>query len=324
VSGRRTLVTGAAGFIGSWVVERLLARGDRVIGLDSFDQFYDPGIKRRNLAAASGSQGFRLVEGDIRDEALWDGLLEDEAVDVIVHLAARAGVRPSIAQAPLYADVNVRGTTVLFEAARRHGVPKVVYASSSSVYGGNEKVPFAEEDPVDHPVSPYAATKKACEVVAHTYHHLYEIDAIGLRYFTVYGPRQRPEMAIHKFTRMVTAGESIPVFGDGSSRRDYTYIDDIADGTLAAIERGRGYRIYNLGESRTTTLLDLVRMVGESLGKTPKVSHVPEQPGDVPATFADVTRARTELGYDPQVDMEEGLRRFVDWYRRGSEGESER
>jgi UDP-glucuronate 4-epimerase len=315
VTSRHILVTGAAGFIGSWVVERLLARGDRVTGLDSFDLFYDPAIKRRNLRTALGSSRFSLVEGDLRDEALWAGLLSGEPVDVVLHLAARAGVRPSIDQAALYADVNVRGTTVVLEAARRHRVPKVVYASSSSVYGGNEKVPFSEEDPVDQPVSPYAATKKATEVIAHTYHHLYGLETIGLRYFTVYGPRQRPEMAIHKFTRMIERGESIPVFGDGSSQRDYTYVDDVVAGTLAAIDRGQGYRIYNLGESRTTSLLDLVAMIGRAIGSTPKVKHLPDQPGDVPVTYADVTRAREELGYDPRVGMEEGIERFVRWYR---------
>lgn len=315
MTSRHILVTGAAGFIGSWVVERLLARGDRVTGLDSFDLFYDPAIKRRNLRSALGSSRFSLVEGDLRDEALWAGLLSSEPVDVVLHLAARAGVRPSIDQAALYADVNVRGTTVVLEAARRHRVPKVVYASSSSVYGGNEKVPFSEEDPVDHPVSPYAATKKATEVIAHTYHHLYGLETIGLRYFTVYGPRQRPEMAIHKFTRLIERGESIPVFGDGSSQRDYTYVDDIVAGTLAAIDRGQGYRIYNLGESRTTSLLDLVAMIGRAIGSTPKVKHLPDQPGDVPVTYADVTRAREELGYDPRVGMEEGIERFVRWYR---------
>lgn len=315
MTSRHILVTGAAGFIGSWVVERLLARGDRVTGLDSFDLFYDPAIKRRNLRTALGSSRFSLVEGDLRDEALWAGLLSGEPVDVVLHLAARAGVRPSIDQAALYADVNVRGTTVVLEAARRHRVPKVVYASSSSVYGGNEKVPFSEEDPVDQPVSPYAATKKATEVIAHTYHHLYGLETIGLRYFTVYGPRQRPEMAIHKFTRMIERGESIPVFGDGSSQRDYTYVDDVVAGTLAAIDRGQGYRIYNLGESRTTSLLDLVAMIGRAIGSTPKVKHLPDQPGDVPVTYADVTRAREELGYDPRVGMEEGIERFVRWYR---------
>lgn len=314
MEGRHILVTGAAGFIGSSVVDRLLARGDRVLGLDNFDLFYDPAIKRANLAVARRNESFELVEGDIRDEALWDALLAERRVDVILHLAARAGVRPSIAQAALYADVNVRGTTLVFEAARRHEVPKVVYASSSSVYGGNEKVPFSEDDPVDHPVSPYAATKKATEVIAHTYHHLYGLGVVGLRYFTVYGPRQRPEMAIHKFTRLIRGGEVIPVFGDGSSRRDYTYIDDIVDGTLAAIDRGAGYRIYNLGESQTTTLLELVDMIGGALGREPRVQHEPDQPGDVPATYADVSRARAELGYDPSVGMKEGISRFVEWY----------
>lgn len=314
MSAGHVLVTGAAGFIGSWVVERLLGRGDRVTGVDSFDLFYDPKIKRRNLEIARGSERFELIEGDIRDDALWDRLLGGQPIDAIVHLAARAGVRPSIEQAALYADVNVRGTTLVFEAARRHGVGKVVYASSSSVYGGNRKVPFAEEDSVDHPVSPYAATKKATEVIAHTYHHLYGMDAIGLRYFTVYGPRQRPEMAIHKFTRMIAAGEEIPVFGDGSSRRDYTYVDDIVDGTVAALDRASGYRVFNLGESRTTTLSDLVGMLSSTLGRQARVKRLPDQPGDVPVTYADVSRARKELGYDPGVGMGEGLERFVQWF----------
>ena len=309
------LLTGAAGFIGSHVADRLLERGDRVVALDNFDDFYDPAIKRANLARWSGHEAFRLVEGDIRDSALVSRLMEEEGVETLIHLAARAGVRPSLEQPELYADVNVRGTTVLLEAARRTGVKKVVYASSSSVYGGNEKVPFSEDDPVDHPVSPYAATKKATEVIAHTFHHLYGLDMIGLRFFTVYGPRQRPEMAIHKFTRLIDEGQTLPMFGDGSSRRDYTYIDDIVDGVEAAVDRATGYRLYNLGESETTSLADLIAMIGKILDKTPRIERHSFQPGDVPITFADVTRARQELGYRPSVSIEQGLERFIHWYR---------
>ncbi len=314
-TGGAVLVTGAAGFIGSHLVDRLLARGERVVGLDNFDSFYDPAIKRENLAGALRQGGFRLVEGDIRDRALLDRVLGEEPVRAIVHLAARAGVRPSVEQPELYADVNVRGTTVILEAAVAAGVGRVLYASSSSVYGGNEKVPFSEDDPVDHPVSPYAATKKACELIAHAFHHVHGIEAIGLRFFTVYGPRQRPEMAIHKFTRLLAEGKPVPVFGDGTSRRDYTYIDDIIDGVLAALDRARGYRVYNLGESATTALLDLVRMIAEELGVEPRMEFRPFQPGDVPITFADVSRARAELGYDPRVPVREGIRRFVAWFR---------
>ncbi|HHN75566.1 MAG TPA: NAD-dependent epimerase/dehydratase family protein, partial [Acidobacteria bacterium] len=245
------MVTGAAGFIGSHVTDRLIERGDRVLGLDNFDDFYDPAVKRDNLRRWEGHEAFHLVEGDIRDRHLLAGLMAGEPIDAVVHLAARAGVRPSLEQPELYADVNVRGTTVLLEAARQAGIGRVIYASSSSVYGGNEKVPFSEDDPVDHPVSPYAATKKATEVIAHAFHHLYGMDTIGLRFFTVYGPRQRPEMAIHKFTRLIDRGRPVPMFGDGSSQRDYTYIDDIVVGVLAAIDRARGCRVYNLGESAT-------------------------------------------------------------------------
>lgn len=315
------LVTGAAGFIGSSLVDRLVERGDRVVGLDNFDTFYDPAIKRANIAQWDGHEGFRIVEGDIRDAQLVEGLLREEGVDSIIHLAARAGVRPSLEQPELYADVNVRGTTIIFECARKAGVKRVIYASSSSVYGGNKKVPFSEEDPVDHPVSPYAATKKASEVIAHSFHHLYGMDAIGLRFFTVYGPRQRPEMAIHKFTRMIDHGEAIPVFGDGSSRRDYTYIDDICDGVIACVDRAQGYRVYNLGESETTTLSELIEQVGAAVGKEVLIDRLPFQPGDVEVTFADVTRAREELGYDPKVKVAEGLKRFMAWYR-GQFGEA--
>ena len=309
------LVTGAAGFIGSHVTDRLIERGDRVLGLDNFDDFYDPAVKRDNLRRWEGHEAFHLVEGDIRDRHLLAGLMAGEPIDAVVHLAARAGVRPSLEQPELYADVNVRGTTVLLEAARQAGIGRVIYASSSSVYGGNEKVPFSEDDPVDHPVSPYAATKKATEVIAHAFHHLYGMDTIGLRFFTVYGPRQRPEMAIHKFTRLIDRGRPVPMFGDGSSQRDYTYIDDIVVGVLAAIDRARGCRVYNLGESATTSLAELIDLIGRALGREPRIERRPLQPGDVPRTWADVSRARQELGYDPQVPIEEGIERFVRWYR---------
>jgi UDP-glucuronate 4-epimerase len=312
------LVTGAAGFIGSHTVERLLARGERVVGLDNFDPFYDPAIKRTNLAAASRDPRFTLVEGDIRDAALLEALFAKEPVRAVIHLAARAGVRPSVEEPALYADVNVRGTTVVLEAARRAGVPKVVYASSSSVYGGNTKVPFSEDDPVDHPVSPYAATKKATELVASAFHHLYGMDTIGLRFFTVYGPRQRPEMAIAAFTRWIDEGRPVPVFGDGSALRDYTYIDDIVDGVMGALDRGRGDRVYNLGESETTSLIELVRRIGAAVGREPRIDFRPPQPGDVPTTFADIARARQELGYHPAVKVAEGIPRFVAWYRRSA------
>ncbi|NJN64614.1 MAG: NAD-dependent epimerase/dehydratase family protein [Acidobacteria bacterium] len=323
---RRDLAHGAAGFIGSHLVDRLLARGERVVGIDCFDTFYDPRIKRRNLEGALSQPRFTLVEGDIRDGALLRRTIEDNGVDVVVHLAARAGVRPSLENPELYADVNVRGTTLIFETARAAGVKRVVYASSSSVYGGNVKVPFSEDDAVDHPVSPYAATKKANELLAHVYHRVYGMTMVGLRYFTVYGPRQRPEMAIAKFTTLIDEGRPIPFYGDGHSRRDYTYIDDIVDGTIAALDRGEGHCVYNLGESATTTLADLVAGIGRVVGREPVLERLPDQPGDVPVTYADVSRARRELGYDPRVPVAEGLRRYVEWYRdqRRVRGESER
>ncbi|MHC4527784.1 MAG: NAD-dependent epimerase/dehydratase family protein, partial [Planctomycetota bacterium] len=245
----KALVTGAAGFIGSHLTERLLADGWSVVGLDNFDDFYDPQIKRGNIRAALENKAFTLIEADIRDGAVMDEAL-GQGIDVVVHLAAKAGVRPSIEQPVLYTDVNVKGTMVVLESAREHGTNKMVFGSSSSVYGNNEKVPFSEDDNVDFPISPYAATKKACELICHTYHHLYGIDITCLRFFTVYGPRQRPDLAIHKFARLIEQGKPIPVYGDGSMMRDFTYIDDIINGTLAAMEKCAGFNIYNLGESR--------------------------------------------------------------------------
>ncbi len=311
----RALVTGGAGFIGSHLCERLRGEGVEVTALDSFDPFYDPRLKERNLARLAGDQGFHLVRGDIRDEAAVEELFASGSFDTVFHLAARAGVRPSLEQSRVYHDVNVTGTVVLLEAARRHHVGRFLFGSSSSVYGNNEKVPFAEDDPVDHPVSPYAASKRAGELAAHTYHHLYGMDVICLRFFTVYGPRQRPEMAIRKFTRSILEGKPVPRFGDGNTVRDYTYIDDIIDGVLAAARRGQGYRIYNLGESRTTSLTELIGLLSQALGRAAVVEPRPHQPGDVRRTFADITRAREEIGYAPRVDMAEGIRRFVEWYR---------
>jgi UDP-glucuronate 4-epimerase len=309
------LVTGGAGFIGSSVVDRLLARGDEVVCLDNFDSFYSPAIKRRNIAGALKHKGFRLVEGDIRDMALLREVFKSENIDMIFHPAARAGVRPSIVDPMLYEDVNIKGTMNLLEMAKEHKVKGFIFASSSSVYGRNEKVPFSEDDSVDNPISPYAATKKACELICYTYHHLYRINITCLRFFTVYGPRQRPEMAIHKFARLIDQGKPVPMFGDGRSKRDYTYIDDIVDGVIKAIEHNAPYGIYNLGESQTTELRELIALIAKYLGKDAVIEEHPDQPGDVPITYADITKSKRELGYDPQTKVGEGVRRFVEWYK---------
>ena len=309
------LVTGGAGFIGSHLCEALLQREHKVVALDSFDDFYEPAVKRTNLAKCDGTADFSLVEGDIRDADTVDTVLHDHGVDVIVHLAARAGVRPSIEQPVLYQDVNVGGTAVLLEAARLHGVRKFIFAGSSSVYGNNKKVPFAESDNVDFPISPYAASKKAGELLCHTFHHLYGMDITCLRFFTVYGPRQRPDLAIHKFARLIEAGRPIPVFGDGTMMRDHTFIDDIVDGVLRAIDKCAGFAIYNLGNSHPVSLADLIAAIERALGKKATIDRQPPQPGDVDRTFADVSRARKELGYVPRTALADGLHRFVDWLR---------
>ena len=311
----RVLVTGAAGFIASHFSERLLRKGVSVVGLDSFDDFYDPAIKEKNLAQARDHESFSLVRGDIRDRELLDGL--PDGIDSIVHIAARAGVRPSIAQPRLYYDVNVMGTLNLMELARKREIRKFVFASSSSVYGNNNTVPFSEEDRVDNPISPYAATKKAAELLAHSYTHLYGITCLCLRFFTVYGPRQRPDLAIHKFSKLMSRGEEIPMFGDGTSERDYTYIDDILQGLEASLgwvhDHEAVHEILNLGESRTVALREMISVIGEELGIEPRIRCLPEQPGDVERTFADISKARKILGYDPQWDFREGIRTFLKW-----------
>ncbi|MDX1387687.1 MAG: GDP-mannose 4,6-dehydratase [Acidobacteriota bacterium] len=311
----RILVTGGAGFIGSHLTERLLADGHGVVVLDNFDTFYDPDSKRRNLEGVTGAAGFLLVEGDIRDGELVEKLFAREGFDAVIHLAARAGVRPSIAEPQLYVSVNLDGTAELLEAARRHAVKRFLFGSSSSVYGNNDKVPFSEDDPVDHPVSPYAATKKAGELLCHTYHHLFGIAIASLRFFTVYGPRQRPEMAIHKFARLLASGEEVEQYGDGSAERDYTYVSDIVDGIVLALSRCTRYHIWNLGGSKTTRLDDLIAKIAEGLGVERRARALPMQPGDVDRTWADVSRAREDLGWAPRVDLDRGLRLFLDWFQ---------
>ncbi|MEE9393057.1 MAG: NAD-dependent epimerase/dehydratase family protein [Planctomycetota bacterium] len=312
----RFLVTGGAGFIGSHLVDHILARGDECCVLDNYNRFYDPAIKRANLAQHADNPALRIVEGDLRNEADLDRAFEGE-IDQVIHLAAMAGVRPSLADPGLYVDVNLRGTTALFDALLKKGVSSVVFASSSSVYGANKKVPFSESDRVDHPVSPYAATKKAGELLAHTYHHIHGLDITCLRFFTVYGPRQRPEMAIHKFTRHIDEGRPLTMFGDGQSRRDYTYIDDIIDGVSKSMKHasGAGFKVYNLGESRTVTLKELIELIAKEVGKKAQIERQPDQPGDVAATFADISLACEEIGYAPKTAIEAGIARFVNWYQ---------
>jgi UDP-glucuronate 4-epimerase len=318
----RVLVTGVAGFIGSSVTEALLARGDAVVGVDNFNTFYDPGIKEgniREIEAHYGSSSFRLVRADIvKDERAMNAIFENEATrpEVICHLAAWAGVRPSILDPLCYQENNVEGTVRLLELARKHRVKPFVFASSSSVYGARRHVPFHEDDRVDDPISPYAASKKAGELFGYTYHHVHGTRFTALRFFTVYGPRQRPEMAIHLFARRILDGEPVVINGDGSSSRDYTYIDDCAKGVLGAIDRTAredGYRIYNLGCSETTTLNRLVELLQSALGKKAIIRHGEDQPGDVPLTFADITRARAELGYNPATKVTDGIPRFAAW-----------
>jgi UDP-glucuronate 4-epimerase len=309
------LVTGGAGFIGSHLVDRRLARGDRVVVLDDFNDFYDPGLKRANVATHLRDPGFRLVEGDIRDRPLVFRLFAEEKFDAVVHLAARAGVRPSLALPVLYEEVNVIGTLHLLEAAVAHGAPRFLFASSSSVYGVNSKLPFSEDDPIERPISPYATTKRAGELHVYTAHHLHGLAATCLRFFTVYGPRQRPEMAIAKFIRSIDTGTPIPFYGDGGSRRDYTYIDDIADGIEAALSVPSGFEIVNLGGAHPVTLSQLVTAIEKAVGRPAILDHQQNQPGDVSVTFASVEKAAKLLHFRARVPLEEGLKRSVEWYR---------
>jgi UDP-glucuronate 4-epimerase len=313
----RVLLTGAAGFIGSHVAERLLARGDEVVGLDCFDDFYPRAVKERNLAGLVGRPGFSLIEGDLRRAPDLARALA-RPIDSVIHLAALAGVRPSLAQPARFWDVNVIGSLQLLDACRSAGVGRMVFASSSSVYGQDSAPPFHEGDPCGQPMSPYAATKRAGELLMFNAHHLQGMDVTCLRLFTVYGPRQRPDLAIHKFTHLIASGQPIELYGDGQSARDYTWVDDIVTGILAAADRQSGppaYRIYNLGGARTTSLRELVERLSAALGRPARIVWKPEQPGDMRTTHADVSLAAAELGYAPTVTVEAGIPLFVDWWR---------
>ncbi len=317
-------VTGGAGFIGSHLCERLLLLGHDLIVLDNFNDFYDPAIKRRNFAEVAETarrlgRSLTLSEGDIRDSRFLEMTLGEGEPEAVIHLAAMAGVRPSIERPALYAEVNLGGTLNLLDASRAAGVRRILFASSSSVYGNSPTVPFAESDPVDTPISPYAATKKGGELLCHTWHHLYGISIACLRFFTVYGPRQRPDLAIHKFARMLSRGEPLPIYGDGSTSRDYTYVDDIIDGVIKALEWTGGdiprYGIFNLGESRPVALRRLVSVLEEAMGMPAQRVELPMQIGDVELTFADLTKSASQLGYRPSTEIESGIARFVAWFR---------
>ncbi|HQZ96272.1 MAG TPA: SDR family NAD(P)-dependent oxidoreductase [Pyrinomonadaceae bacterium] len=313
---KNILVTGGAGFIGSHLVDRLLSEGSwHVTVVDDFNDFYPPAIKRANIADHLKSENYRLIEADIRDDEKLAEIFGETKFDVIAHLAARAGVRPSLSEPKLYMETNINGTVNLLELAREHGIKQFVFGSSSSVYGINEKVPFAEDDRIFQPISPYAATKAAGELICHTYSHLYDIRTVCLRFFTVFGARQRPDLAIHKFSKLISEGKTIQVFGDGSSRRDYTYIDDIIEGVRAAIDYDKSiHEVFNLGESQTVTLSELIELIEQSLDLHAIIDRQPWQPGDVPATYADITKSRQLLDYNPKTKIQDGIPKFVEWF----------
>jgi UDP-glucuronate 4-epimerase len=314
---KNALITGGAGFIGSHLVDRLLATdAEHITVIDDFNDFYDPHIKRANISQHLKDSRYSLVEADIRDAAALQRQLENCSFDCIVHLAARAGVRPSLWQPQLYSETNINGTLNLLELARKLKVKQFVFGSSSSVYGINAHVPFSEDDPIRHPISPYAATKGAGELLCHTYSHLYGLRCVCLRFFTVYGPRQRPDLAIHKFAKLISEGKPIPVFGDGTTRRDYTYIDDIIDGVVAAMHYTLSdFDVFNLGESRTVELRELISLLEKELDTHAIIDRQPSQPGDVPQTFADISKAAALLNYHPKTQIEDGLHRFIEWFQ---------
>ena len=312
----KILITGGAGFIGSSLADRLLENDSEILCLDNFNNFYNPLIKENNIGHNLGNKNFTLIRGNILDKRFLEGIFSDNNIDIVIHLAAMAGVRPSIDNPLLYEKVNIEGTINLLECMKKYKVRKMLFASSSSVYGGNKKVPFSESDNVDMPVSPYAATKKSGELLCYNYHHLYNFDIYCLRFFTVYGPRQRPEMAIHKFTRQIYSGQKITVFGDGSSSRDYTYIDDITDGLIKCIDRVKGYEIINLGNSNPIKLIELVKLIQVISGRKSEIITEDMKPGDVFITFADIEKAKKIIGFRPHTSIEDGIKKFISWYEK--------
>lgn len=315
------LITGGAGFIGSTITERLLNEGNKVVVVDNFCDYYDPQLKQDNVTPFLNNENFILYKSDIRDAETLRKAFEENNIDIIIHLAAMAGVRPSIENPVLYQDVNGIGTQNILEQAKKHNIKSLVMASSSSVYGNCKEVPFKEDMIVDYAISPYAATKKANEVMAHVYHKLYNMNIIMLRFFTVYGPKQRPDLAINKFTRMMQNGEEITMYGDGTTSRDYTYVDDIVDGVIRSCnyveEKENVYEIINLGSNNPISLKEMIATIGRVLNIEPKIQQLPMQPGDVDRTYADITKARTLLGYEPKMTFEEGIRHFIKWANKG-------
>ena len=309
----RYLVTGGAGFIGSHVCEALLERGDSVICIDNFNAYYNPEVKKNNIGSVSDNKNFKLYSADILDLEKMTEIFSREKPEKVIHLAARAGVRPSLEQPGLYADVNIRGLINMLELSREFRIHNFIFGSSSSVYGGNSKVPFSETDPVNNPISPYAATKRAGELMCHTYHHLYGLNISCLRFFTVYGPRGRPDMAPYMFTKAISEGKEITMYGDGTTKRDYTFISDIVSGILGAADRNCPFEIFNLGNSKTVLLKDLVAAIEDAVGKKAKIRKMPIQPGDVEITFADISKSKKILGYNPKVSIEEGIEKLVQW-----------
>jgi len=308
-------LTGGAGFIGSHLTESLLSQGHSVVCVDNFDGFYSRSLKERNITEFKDNPNFKLVEGDIRDINLLSELFASEKFDLIIHLAAKAGVRPSVEDPQEYFEVNINGTINILENANKYGVKKMIFASSSSVYGNNEKIPFAETDFVDHPISPYAASKKSGELLCYTYHSLYDMDISCLRFFTVYGPRQRPDLAIHKFTRLILEDKPIPVYGDGSFKRDFTYVEDTVSGINQAIKNLKNFNVYNFGNSRTISVLEMIRVLEKSLDKKAIIDFKEQQPGDVQLTCADITKSKKEIGYNPKFDFKLGIQNFVNWIK---------
>lgn len=308
------LVTGGAGFIGSNLCEKLICAGEKIICIDNFNDYYNPKIKEENLRNLEGIANFILYRMDILDREKLEEVFAKHSFDMVIHLAARAGVRPSISNASLYEAVNVQGTINILECCRKYGIGKLIFASSSSVYGGNKKIPFSEDDIVDRPISPYAATKKAGELICYTYSHLFNISVYCYRFFTVYGPRQRPEMAIHKFTRLITEEKPIEIFGDGTSSRDYTYVEDIVDVIASNLENVKGYEIINLGNSNPVKVTELIKFIEKAVNKKAQVEYGRMQAGDVPVTYADILKAKKMLKYNPKTPIEEGIKKFTAWY----------